>query len=65
MKKVSDEKIDFVITWVDGSDEKWLREKEYYKKKTATANEEHFENWNASKIRYRDWDTLRYWFRGN
>ena len=32
MKKVSDEKIDFVITWVDGSDEKWLREKEYYKK---------------------------------
>ena len=64
MKKVSDEKIDFVITWVDGSDEKWLREKEYYKKKTATANEEHFENWNASKIRYRDWDTLRYWFRG-
>ena len=24
-------KIDFVVTWVDGSDEKWLKEKNKYK----------------------------------
>ena len=49
-------KIDFVILWVDGSDKKWLEEKnKYSKKKIDTTN---------SAIRYRDWDNLRYWFRG-
>ena len=44
------ESIDFVITWVDGDDPKWKKEKEQYSKK------------NDSK-RFRDWDNLQYWFR--
>lgn len=49
------EKIDFVITWVDGSDPAWREEKARYQGSPAgTDNRE---------IRYRDWDTLRYWFR--
>lgn len=51
------EKIDFVIAWVDGSDEEWSREKEKYKKPGK-------EDSTNSKIRYRDWDQLKYWFRG-
>ncbi len=50
------EKIDFVIMWVDGSDPKWLEEKNKYSEKkvdiTDTIN------------RYRDMGTLKYWFRG-
>ena len=48
--------IDFVITWVDGNDEKWLEEKKQFQPiKTDNA---------SSKNRYRDWGILRYWFRG-
>lgn len=48
--------IDFVITWVDGNDQKWLSEKkEYQPQKQDNA---------SSKNRYRDWQLLRYWFRG-
>lgn len=50
-------KIDFVVIWVDGNDEKWQQEKQKYmpedKKSIDTRN-----------IRYRDWENLRYWFRG-
>lgn len=53
------EKIDFVITWVDDSDPAWLREKEYYLK---LEQGQFFKD--ASASRYRDWDNLRYWFRG-
>ena len=49
------EKIDFVIIWVDGSDEKWREEKAKY-----SPNKNH----DARDIRYRDWDNLKYWFRG-
>lgn len=45
--------IDFVITWVDGSDEAWLADKEKYEDKVG-------DNRNS---RYRDWDILRYLFR--
>lgn len=48
------EPIDFVITWVDGSDPKWLKEKSIY---TGTDSIK-------DACRYRDWDLLRYWFRG-
>lgn len=51
-----DEKIDFVITWVDESDPKWRKEFEYY-----SAIEGRVVDNNV--IRYRDWGTLRYWFR--
>lgn len=46
-------KIDFVITWVDGADEEWLQEKKKYLPDT-----------NVDPQRFRDWDLLKYWFRG-
>ena len=51
------DKIDFVITWVDESDPKWRKEFEYYSAKEGRCI-------NTDKCRYRDWDTLRFWFRG-
>jgi hypothetical protein len=47
--------IDFVITWVDGSDEKWLAEKRRYTQEVAE---------DGRNQRYRDWGILQYWFRG-
>lgn len=52
-----EEKIDFVITWVDGNDPAWQEERSYYAK---LVNKE-IDN---DPCRFRDWDTLRYWFRG-
>ena len=49
------EKIDFVIMWVDGNDPKWQTEKNKY---TPPLNAD------ASICRYRDFDLLKYWFRG-
>ena len=49
--------IDFIITWVDESDPKWLKEFEYYSSKGGQYIDK-------SATRYRNWDTLRYWFRG-
>lgn len=46
-------KIDFVITWVDGSDPEWLKEKQKYLPETDT-----------DPNRFRDWGLLKYWFRG-
>lgn len=48
------EKIDFVITWVDGADEAWLKEKSKY---TAEKGQD------SSKTRYRDYETVKYFFR--
>lgn len=47
--------IDFVIPWVDGSDPAWRQE---------FAAARHLAGEDASVARYRDWETLRYWFRG-
>ncbi len=47
--------IDFVITWVDGQDEAWQRERAKYQ---SNAREDH------SECSYRDWGLLPYWFRG-
>lgn len=49
------EKIDFVITWVDGEDPVWQAQKESYQPGKGS---------DASRSRYRDWDNLQYWFRG-
>lgn len=49
------EKIDFVIMWVDGDDPLWQKEKSKYDLNS---------NADGSIYRYRDWDLLRYWFRG-
>ncbi len=53
------EKIDFVLTWVDGSDPEWLAQKNKYmaidkNMAPGDANANH---------RYRDYGLLRYWFR--
>lgn len=56
----SSEELDFVITWVDGNDLNWQKEKaahgsgEQLTQATSDDREE----------RYRDWDNLQYWFRG-
>ena len=48
-----EDKIDFIIYWVDGTDSKWLRKKATY---SATT----YQN---APSRFRDWDILKYWFR--
>ena len=52
-----DHRIDFVITWVDGNDPAWRAERDRY-----AGVEDGQES--GSQFRYRDWETLRYWFRG-
>ncbi|MCH4102292.1 stealth conserved region 3 domain-containing protein [Pediococcus acidilactici] len=49
-------KIDFVVTWVDSNDKKWASKKKSYQKidKNQKIN---------TDSRYRDYDTLRFWFR--
>lgn len=50
------DKIDFVITWVDGNDIEWQQKKQKYesRKNDKDAN---------NIIRYRDYGLLKYWFR--
>src|SRR5699024_7559051 len=48
-------KIDFVITWVDDSDSDWLNAKNSYVENEVK---------DSRDIRYRDWDTLHFLFRG-
>ncbi|MCD8370950.1 MAG: Stealth CR1 domain-containing protein [Clostridiales bacterium] len=47
--------IDLVVTWVDGSDPAWLKQRQFYEpgKKITKASCES-----------RDWGWMRYWFRG-
>lgn len=52
---MKNEKIDFVLIWVDSNDEQWQKEKAKY--------EENNKNIDNRNIRYRDWDNLKYWFR--
>lgn len=52
---MANEKIDFVILWVDGNDPEWQAEKRKYK--TDIQEDDRVE-------RYRDWENLKYWFRG-
>ena len=48
--------IDFVIIWVDGNDPNWRKQKAEYDVETVTSAN--------SEVRFRDWDNLRFWFRG-
>lgn len=50
------EKIDFVVTWVDGNDPEWFAEKQQYQ-----LNET---GYSTAVNRFRDWGLMRYWFRG-
>lgn len=54
MKKNINNKIDFVITWVDGNDKNWLSEKNKYLNVKGDSN----------LNRFRDFDNLQYLFRG-
>lgn len=47
--------IDFVITWVDGADCKWQKEKAAYKPEGEADDRPE---------RYRDWEIMQFWFRG-
>lgn len=49
------EKIDFVLLWVDGGDEAWLKQKNEYSPVKK--------DYSAKDNRFRDWDNLQYWFR--
>ncbi len=48
--------IDFVISWVDGQDREWKAIKKLYQTELKGVDDR--------EVRYRDWDILRYWFRG-
>lgn len=50
-------KIDFVVPWVDGADPEWRKEKAKYCLEPEQEN-------GADEVRFRDWDNLKYWFRG-
>lgn len=49
--------IDFVVTWVDGRDPEWLRQRSQYRPESEAID-------NLSSVRFRDNGLLRYWFRG-
>lgn len=50
--------IDFVVTWVDGNDPVWSEEKAKYLRASDTLTQK-----DNPEMRYRRWNTLRYWFR--
>ena len=54
MKETDTQSIDFVITWVDGSDIQWLKEKKKYNVNIDVDD---------SVARYRDFGTLKYVLR--
>ena len=54
-----DNKIDFVITWVDGSDIEWQKEKNKY----SNVKQVDVKKNDTRNVRYRDMDCLKYWFR--
>ncbi len=48
------EPVDFVVSWVDSSDEQWLKEKQKYSDSKLEG---------SGVERYRNWDLFKYWFR--
>lgn len=50
--------IDFVVTWVDATDEQWKKEKSEYLLKEGCCSASQ-----SGEARYRDWGLLRFWFR--
>ena len=55
-----DNKIDFVVTWVDSNDNEWQKDK---KKWYEIVNNVSC-NLDNRNVRYRDMECLKYWFRG-
>ncbi len=56
--KPMDKPIDFVVTWVDGSDPTWCEQRDFYAKELGRASTA-----DSGDPRFRDWDIFRYWFR--
>ncbi len=52
-----EEKIDFLITWVDGNDPVWRKDFEHYSELEGKTVDKR-------AVRFRDWEILQYWFRG-
>ena len=50
------DKMDIVVTWVDGNDKTWLDERQKYE--TNSLSED-----SIGVKRFRDWGILKYWFR--
>lgn len=48
--------IDFVVSWVDGSDPDWLASRAEYASRLGETR--------MNEARFRDWDLFKYWFRG-
>lgn len=61
MRRTNDEKIDFVVFWVDGGDPNWIAEKTKWERELSADDGGRSD---CSEIRYRDWGLMRYWFRG-
>jgi len=57
------ERIDFVVTWVDGSDPAWRAEKRKYLDAAASTSSSLADGEANADCRYRDCGLLRYWFR--
>ncbi len=60
-RKIQDYPVDIVITWVDGNDLKWQKERNKYL--SMEKNKAEIEEYNDILSRYREWGFLRYWFR--
>ena len=56
--------IDIVIRWVDDKDSQWQSEKNKYKILDQGILDVNSAKTSNSDIRYRDWDLLKFWFRG-
>lgn len=52
------DKIDFVVTWVNGADKKWQSKRAKFDSGLVS------EAGMSSDKAYRDWGTFKYWFRG-
>lgn len=55
MNKYPNFPIDFVVTWVDGSDDKWLKKRSLFDEKNSD---------DKTETRFRDYNLFNYWFRG-
>ena len=60
---MSTEKIDFVVTWVDGGDGEWLAQKRKYLDAASSSSSSLAGGEANADCRYRDCGLLKYWFR--
>ena len=58
------EQIDFVVTWVDGKDPVWQKERRKWKSGGHPEEEDTLSEIDDREERYRDYGLMRYWFRG-